>query len=530
MSPDRSPSTDRSHPTDSPRWTRRRLLTGAAALTATSGLARTARGSSRGRPAPAGPAAPADPAGRPTGAGPAVAAWRRQAGAEANPYLAGNFAPVAEEITARNLTVRGQIPAGLHGSFLRQGPNPHAVTDPARHAWFPGDGMIHAIELREGTAVAYRNRYVRTTTMSDALGEPRVPGPDPVGFDGSNTNVAPFAGRILSVTETSLPYVVTADARTLERVDLGGRLTHGLSAHCKYDPAAGELHNVSYRIGAAPFAVWQVLSADGSVSEPVPIDLDVAGMWHTFSITDRFVVVYDHPIVFDAQRLADGWLFPFAWHPERDRRVGLIDRAGDGSVRWLDAPGMNSVNHDIGAHDTHAGLTVYYTSSTRQFDADQRGPLEAPPTLERMDIDVASGRVDVTTVSDLAQEFPRANPALGLGAARYVYAVGNGPGVSGGGVLEAGNAIIKHDLETGRTVTAPMGAARATAEAVFIPDPERAAVEDGGWLVSFVYDATTDRSDFVITDAEDITAAPLATIELPVRVPYGFHGNWIAAG
>ncbi len=59
---------------------------------------------------------------------------------------------------------------------------------------------------------------------------------------------------------------------------------------------------------------------------------------------------------------------------------------------------------------------------------------------------------------------------------------------------------------------------------------KRAAVEDGGWLVSFVYDATTDRSDFVITDAEDITAAPLATIELPVRVPYGFHGNWIAAG
>ena len=48
-----------------------------------------------------------------------------------------------------------------------------------------------------------------------------------------------------------------------------------------------------------------------------------------------------------------------------------------------------------------------------------------------------------------------------------------------------------------------------------------------GWLVTFVYDATTDRSDLVILDAEDLTRPPVATIHLPRRVPYGFHGNWL---
>jgi len=34
----------------------------------------------------------------------------------------------------------------------------------------------------------------------------------------------------------------------------------------------------------------------------------------------------------------------------------------------------------------------------------------------------------------------------------------------------------------------------------------------------------------VILDARDHAAPPLARIHLPARVPYGFHGSWIADG
>ncbi len=445
-----------------------------------------------------------------------------------NPYLAGNFAPVPQERTVTSLKITGAIPAGLNGHYLRSGPNPRSITRADRHSWFVGDGMLHIVELRDGAAVTYRNRWVRTAPVTDALGEPATPGPQPVGFDGSNTNIVSFGGKILSVTEGALPYQMNRDGETLARLDFGGGLSHGLSAHCKYDPATGELHNVSWRLGNAPFAIWQVIDRNGQIVRTVPIEIPATGMWHTFSLTDRYVVLYDHPVLFSVPRVMDGWAFPFAWEPQHQSRIGLIERAGDGSVTWIDVPPA-AVNHDVGAHDTPSGVTVYATYSDRLYDKDAAGPLEASPRLMRFDIEVANRSVKLSTVDERAQEFPRANPSLGLAGPRFLYAVGDGPGASGGGVLEPGNGILKHDLVTGTTERAAMGRSRATAEATFVPDPARAGDEDGGWLLSYVYDAETDLTDLVIADAQDMSGGPVATVSLQARVPFGFHGDWFPA-
>jgi carotenoid cleavage dioxygenase len=41
------------------------------------------------------------------------------------------------------------------------------------------------------------------------------------------------------------------------------------------------------------------------------------------------------------------------------------------------------------------------------------------------------------------------------------------------------------------------------------------------------HDTRSGKSKFVILDAQNISAPPLATIRLPGRVPYGAHGSWI---
>jgi carotenoid cleavage dioxygenase-like enzyme len=51
---------------------------------------------------------------------------------------------------------------------------------------------------------------------------------------------------------------------------------------------------------------------------------------------------------------------------------------------------------------------------------------------------------------------------------------------------------------------------------------------DEGWILTYVYDATRDGSDLVILDAAAFTAKPVATVGLPQRVPFGFHGSWIS--
>jgi carotenoid cleavage dioxygenase len=43
-----------------------------------------------------------------------------------------------------------------------------------------------------------------------------------------------------------------------------------------------------------------------------------------------------------------------------------------------------------------------------------------------------------------------------------------------------------------------------------------------------VHDGARNACDIVVLDAQDFTAPPVATVHLPVRVPFGFHGNWIA--
>ena len=50
-----------------------------------------------------------------------------------------------------------------------------------------------------------------------------------------------------------------------------------------------------------------------------------------------------------------------------------------------------------------------------------------------------------------------------------------------------------------------------------------------GWVMTYVWDRTTDRSSLAVFDAQDVASGPVGEVQLPVRVPFGFHGTWIPA-
>ena len=86
------------------------------------------------------------------------------------------------------------------------------------------------------------------------------------------------------------------------------------------------------------------------------------------------------------------------------------------------------------------------------------------------------------------------------------------------------------DLQPGEEVVfgrevRDVGRGRGAGEAIFIPRSDSAA-EDDGWVLVYVHDAGRDACDVVVIDAQDFTAPPVATVHLPVRVPFGFHGGW----
>ena len=87
------------------------------------------------------------------------------------------------------------------------------------------------------------------------------------------------------------------------------------------------------------------------------------------------------------------------------------------------------------------------------------------------------------------------------------------------------NAVAHHNFTTGRREQYELPEGDVTGEPVFVPASPDAA-EGEGYLLSVVYRARDNRSDLAFFDAQNLPDGPIATAELPHRVPYGFHGNW----
>merc|ERR1711998_116944 len=61
-------------------------------------------------------------------------------------------------------------------------------------------------------------------------------------------------------------------------------------------------------------------------------------------------------------------------------------------------------------------------------------------------------------------------------------------------------------------------------EVQFVPRVNSTA-EDDGYLMTFVYDPTTDGTDFQMWDAQ--TLEPVLKGGTKQRVPHGMHGTWV---
>jgi carotenoid cleavage dioxygenase len=440
-----------------------------------------------------------------------------------NVYLKGNFAPVHEEVVAYDLPVTGSLPVELAGRYLRNGPNPIGPIDLRTHHWFVGTGMVHGVRLRDGKAEWYRNRYVRGDEVAAAQGLPPLPGLRHPMFGGAspNTNVIGHAGATWAIVESGgLPVQLDDELESIRYVDFDGAWPGSFSAHPKRDPVTGELHLVGY-YWEWDHVKYVVVRADGSIRKVVEVPVPGRIMVHDVGITDSSILFFDLPVTFQLEALGEGYPFPYRWDPDYHSRVGVLPRDGDaGDVRWADVEPCY-VFHPLNAYDLPDGrIVVDVARHPQMFATDFNGPDEGAPTLDRWTIDPSAGKVLEERLDDRGQEFPRVDERLVGKPHRYGYCAS----------FEAApithGALVKHDFELGTTTTHAYGDGQASGEGVFIPRSDDAA-EDDGWVMSLVYDAATDRSDLVILDAQNFAGEPVATVHLPRRVPYGFHGNWI---
>jgi carotenoid cleavage dioxygenase len=457
-------------------------------------------------------------------------------------FLTGLLEPVPDERDDADLAVEGELPEGLHGTFMRNGPNPQFMPLAGYHI-FEGDGMVHSVSLEggsmEGGTAAYRNRYVECAGLMAERKHGRAMYPTLANFafppaevveeggmmkNTGNTNLVRHAGTLLALMEAGAPLELTPSLETVGDYDFGGNLVGPMTAHPHVDSHTGEMFFFGYGM-TPPFLRYHIVDAEGRLVHSTEIDLPAAIMMHDFMITSEHAIFFDSPAVMSLERLMNGASLT-QWEPERGTRVGVMPRHGTGEeIRWFDVENCNVVHFANAFSD---GNTVEIRSP--RFPVmpgafDYQDPTAAgQPYPWCWTIDLESGKVTETQTDDRSGEFPRINEAFTGYRNRYSYQV------LGRDHTEDFDfsGVAKYDLEKDTAEVFEWDGNEVIGEHVFAPDPNGSA-EDDGWLLGFVSDRDDRSTHLAITDARDVAAGPIAKVRMERRVPTGFHANWFPA-
>lgn len=465
-----------------------------------------------------------------------------------HPYRNGAWTPNFEEVTADDMEVIGEIPSDIDGIYVRNTENP--VHDSiGRYHPFDGDGMIHAIRIKDGKA-SYRNRFVRTEGLAAEQeeagplwagimgkpGESKRPGWGAHGAvkDSSSTDVVVHAGKILS-TFYQCGEGYQLDPETLETSGTADWVPEdGISAHPKVDEKTGELLFFNYST-KAPFLHYGVVGADDKLKHFIPIELPGPRLPHDMAFSKNYAIFNDCPMFWREELLDHGLRIP-TYNDEMPTRFGIIPRMGQPEdIKWFDAK-PTYVLHWANAFEDgdEVVLDGYFQNDPvppplTDFPAGYESMGASidlhsfKPELHRWRFNMKTGETSEETLFDeYPVEFGMFNQQVAGEPYRYVYSVTGHPG------WFLFNGLVKHDLETGIAERYYFGDDRFGSEAPFVPR-QNAQSEDDGYLISFISDMAQDRSECVIVDAKNITAGPVCTIVLPHRICSGTHATWASA-
>ncbi|TVU28162.1 hypothetical protein EJB05_19671, partial [Eragrostis curvula] len=279
-------------------------------------------------------------------------------------------------------------------------------------------------------------------------------------------------GRGVGLANTSLAF-------------FGGRLfalgESDLPYAVRVDAATGEVF--AFRYGPVPpFVTYFRFDAAGNKGPDVPIfSVRQPSFMHDFAVTDRYAIFPELQIVMKPMDMVVGGGSPVGSDSGKVPRLGVLPRyaTDESEMRWFEVPGFNMM-HSLNAWEEAGGEELVLVAPN---------VLSVEHALEHMEL-VHSCVEKIAGVAKL--DFDRAGTGDCTVARRDF-----GPGCFAG-------------------------------EPFFVPDDvEGNGNEDDGYLVCYVHNERTDENRFVVMDARSPQLDIVAEVQLPARVPYGFHGLFV---
>ena len=485
---------------------------------------------------------------------------------EDNPFIHGNYAPVAQEQRGLELeVVAGALPEELDGMFVRNGPNPIPGQMSKRYLWIDGHGMLHNICIKQGKAL-YSNTYVRTPRYEHeaAIGQEvflrlgEVKGYVGVlkllffvltlnklgiglGESGTaNTQTVMFGNRFYALQETNLPFEVRlhedGSVESLGYDDFDGKLID-MSAHPKVDHITGNLIFNSYEQmpEKSPLTAGEYMIDKKDMKfyigvNPLEKYISVA---HDFMFTKNYLVIYDNSVQFSIEAIGRGGDF-LSFNDTHSLRIGLIPRKADvdwKEVQWHDTKIPLAMMHPLNAwEDAETGEVILWSPvfSFNILTETLPSNLEIGYMVE-FTMSTKSDSLDMRIIDDnINVEFCRVRDECYGIFCQYGYA-----GIlskKGSGLHQGFTIWDMAAKELCRAIYLPPG--YIGQEPQVIPKPQHHnhtnMISDMVYIGLIVHDTIEQDSYFFLYDGRHDSDCPLiAKLRFPVRVPYGFHSQWV---
>ena len=441
-----------------------------------------------------------------------------------NVFLKGINAPVFHEVEIDSLPVTGEIPLDIEGMYLRNGSNP--MFKPSTYNYpLEGDGMLHRFYFQQGK-VSYRNRWLKTRGLVYEMFEGKQL--EEFKFKNSaNTNIISHAGKILALYEIGLPYEVTPELETVGEWNFEGELEQSMTAHPKKDIATGELHFYRYSLFNQPYLHYYIADRQGKIIRKSAIDIAKPVLIHDMALTKNYAIFFVNPLVFDMEK-AMNHQTPFTWQPDQGTNIILVNRHHPEQKPISLTTEAFWVWHFMNAYEENNQIIVdciYYPQMN--LEPTMKAMLTNRSNLERAIIDLHDRTVTLEKLDDRYVDFPCIDGRK-LG---QPYRFGYVPYIdtslwSQKKIPNYFPELIQYDLIARTEKIHRFRPGVYGAEATFIPRSNSSS-ELEGYIITLVFDENKNTSELLILDPHNFEGEPLAVVHLPVRVPSGFHGNWL---